>query len=70
MEKCRYCESDTNDFVPISETAKYSNIEVSINRQGLLRIRTYEDVWDTVFDLQDIIKIKFCPYCGRLFDKG
>lgn len=33
--KCPYCESGTNDFVPMNQTAEYSGIEMSVNRQGM-----------------------------------
>ena len=36
--KCPYCESGTNDFVPMNQTAEYSGIEMSVNRQGMLRV--------------------------------
>lgn len=36
--KCPYCESGTNDFVPMNQTAEYSGIEMSVNRQGKKRM--------------------------------
>lgn len=41
--KCPYCESGTNDFVPMNQTAEYSGIEMSVNRQGMLRVRVLDD---------------------------
>lgn len=65
---CKYCGSENNDFILLNETSAYSNIEMAINRQGVLRIRHYEDnnqIWFT----QDIINIKFCPICGKEFKR-
>lgn len=68
MKKCPYCESDTNAFEPLNETIDYSGIEMSLNRQGMLRVRTYFLMTDgRIFDSQDVINIKFCPMCGRKF---
>lgn len=36
--KCPYCESGTNDFVPMNQTAEYSGIEMSVNRQGKFEV--------------------------------
>lgn len=69
MKQCPYCEAETNDFVEINQYADYCGIEVSLNRQGLLRVRTYNDERDS-FDSQDVVEIKYCPLCGRPFKKG
>lgn len=62
--KCKYCEHESNDFVLLNETVYVSDIEMSLNRQGMLRIRCYNgDGWEWVS--QDIINVKFCPMCGR-----
>lgn len=66
--KCPYCECDTNDFQQLNQTTEYSGIEVSVNRQGMLRVRTYAD-GDELFESQDIVEIKHCPLCGKKFDK-
>lgn len=61
---CKYCEHGNNDFILLNETADYSSLEMALNRQGMLRVRYYEDcsqVWFT----EDIINIKFCPMCGK-----
>lgn len=62
--KCKYCEHENNDFVTLNETTDYSSIEMALNRQGMLRVRYYEDS-NQVWFSQDIINIKFCPICGR-----
>ena len=66
--KCPYCESGTNDFVPMNQTAEYSGIEMSVNRQGMLRVRVLDD--DGGFTTQDIVEIRSCPLCGKRFVKG
>lgn len=60
---CKYCQHENNDFVPLNETIEYSGMEISLNRQGMLRVRNYlqGDVWFA----EDIINVKFCPICGR-----
>jgi hypothetical protein len=35
--KCPYCESGTNDFVPMNQAVEYSGIEMAVNRQGKLK---------------------------------
>lgn len=70
MKKCPYCECETNDFVLANQNVSYSGIEISINRQGLLRVRTYINGVDDYFDSQDIIEIKYCPLCGKKFNKS
>jgi hypothetical protein len=35
--RCSYCESETNDFVPMNQTVEYGGIEMAVNRQGMLR---------------------------------
>ena len=65
---CQYCENEYNDFVLLNETASYSDIEIALNRQGVLRVRTYDgDGWS--FVSQDIINVKYCPMCGRKFER-
>lgn len=67
MKNCPYCEATTNDFVIANQTTEYSGIEIAINRQGMLRVRTY-DSGDN-FTSQDIIELKHCPLCGKAFKK-
>ena len=67
MTKCPYCECDTNNFEPLTQTAEYSGIELAVNRQGMLRARVLDD--DGGFSTQDIVEIRFCPLCGKRFVK-
>ena len=63
---CQYCEADNNDFFVMNNTTDYSGIEMSINRQGMLRVRYYTEggIWFS----EDIVNIKYCPLCGRKFN--
>lgn len=64
--KCKYCEHENNDFVVLNDTKEYSGMEITLNRQGMLRVRYYDDdsrIWFS----EDIINVKFCPMCGREF---
>ena len=63
---CKYCEHKNNDFVIFNETVYYSNIEIALNRQGMFRVRHYEDD-NQIWFSEDIINIKFCPMCGKEF---
>lgn len=73
---CKYCES--RDFTPLNSTTDYSGIEMSLNDQGILRVRSssiHESGTNAkvtrnqyLFDSQDIVNIKYCPMCGRRFD--
>ena len=65
-KKCPYCEADNNDFVPLNQTVEYSGIEMSLNRQGMLRVRFYNDV-NHIWFSEDIVNIKSCPMCGNAF---
>ena len=51
-----------------NQTAEYSGIEMSVNRQGMLRVRVLDD--DGGFTTQDIVEIRSCPLCGKRFVKG
>lgn len=69
---CPYCEINTNQFNPINQTVEYSGIEMSVNRQGMLRVRVLDCTDDspTIGLLtQDIVEIKYCPLCGKRFIK-
>lgn len=66
MKKCPYCESGTNDFVQMNQDIEFTGIEMSLDRFGELRVRTYTDT-DDYFDSQSIIEIKYCPFCGKRF---
>ena len=60
--RCPYCESGTNDIVPMNQAVEYSGIEMAVNRQGMLRVRVLDN--DGSFTTQDIIEIRNCPLCG------
>lgn len=62
---CKYCEHENNDFVILNDTVEYSYIEMALNRQGMLRVRCYEQSECDLCFSQDIINVKFCPMCGR-----
>lgn len=63
---CPVCCSGSNDFMIINEdTALYSGIEVSLNRQGMLRVRCYDD-FNELFTSQEIVRLVNCPMCGCL----
>lgn len=65
---CKYCENETNDFIEINDTFRYSGIEMSMNRQGMLRVRVDlgpSELHKNVFETEDIVNIKFCPFCGK-----
>lgn len=66
--KCPYCEQGTNDFVMMNQTRKYSRIDISVNRQGMLRTRVFDD--NGCFSSQDIVEIHYCPLCGKQFVKS
>lgn len=61
---CKYCEHENNDFVILNETTDYSGIEMALNRQGMFRVRYYEDDSQIWFS-EDAINVNFCPMCGR-----
>lgn len=60
---CQYCDLATNDFVPINQTVEYNNIEIAVNRQGMLRARAFDS--HGKLETQDIAEIHYCPLCGR-----
>ena len=62
--KCKYCEHENNDFVLLNDTKEYSGMEITLNRQGMLRVRYYEG-YNQLWSTEDVINIKFCPICGR-----
>lgn len=63
---CIYCENENNDFVGLNDTTDYSGIEMSLNRQGIFRVRYYSE--SGCFFSEDAINIKFCPICGKKFN--
>ena len=62
---CKYCNRKDNDFVPLNKTIDYSGLEMSLNRQGMLRVRYYEQGKYDLWYSEDIVNINFCPICGR-----
>lgn len=66
IKLCPYCESNNNQFIEVNQTKEYSGIEMCLNRQGMFRVRYYDDN-DNIFVSQDIVNIKYCPYCGKAF---
>lgn len=62
---CKYCNRKDNDFVMLNDTAEYSYIEMALNRQGMLRVRSYDET--EIWFSEDIVNVKFCPMCGRKF---
>ena len=65
--RCKFCGGNDNTFHIINaETAAYSGIELSINRQGMLRVRVYDDYeCETALPRSsEIIMIAACPNCG------
>lgn len=63
--RCPYCESGTNDFVPMNQTVEYSGIEMAVNRQGMLMVRVLDD--DGSFTTQDVIEIRHCPLLPKMW---
>ena len=49
------------------ETVEYSGIEIAISHKGMLRGRYFNNEGFMV--TQDIVNIKYCPKCGREFNK-
>ena len=64
---CQYCKERNNDFVILNNANMYSGIDIEINRQGMLRVRVFNDEMDG-FITQDILNINYCPMCGRKFN--
>ncbi len=61
---CEFCNRTNNDFVLLNDTAEYSGLDIAMNRQGMLRVRCYNDEMDG-FVTQDALNINYCPICGR-----
>lgn len=68
-KKCAYCEAENNSFEWLNQTYDYSGIEMCLNRQGMLRVRTYLNTDNKIFESQDIVELKYCPLCGKKFNK-
>lgn len=65
---CKFCTQPDNAFTPLNDTAAYSGIEMSLNSQGMLRVRYYGSK-SIRYESQDIVNIKCCSVCGRAFEK-
>ena len=65
---CKFCTQPDNAFVPLNDTAAYSGIEMSLNCQGMLKVRYYGS-GSIRYESQDIVNIRHCPACGREFEK-
>lgn len=59
------CESGTNDLVPMNQAIEYSGIEMAVNRQGMLRVRVFDD--DGGFTAQDIIEMRNYPLLPKMW---
>lgn len=64
---CKYCECENNDFILLNDTNMYSGVDIEINRQGMLRIRVFNDEYGG-FVTEDILNLKYCPICSRRFE--
>lgn len=62
---CKFCKPNPyNEFVLMNkETTEYSGIEITIHSKGMLRCRYYGE--NELFVSQDVVNIKFCPFCGK-----
>lgn len=67
---CQFCQNDNNDFITLNQTMEYSGLEMSMNRQGMFRVRHYDQFDDDTFTTQDMLQFKFCPYCGKRLMNG
>ena len=65
LKPCPFCSDTDNGFIRINDTVEYSEIEMCMNRQGMFRVRVYDE--SEHFVSQDSINIKYCPFCGRSF---
>lgn len=64
---CRYCDpSGNHDFRPVNQSAEYSDIEMSLSNLGVFRVRVYNGENIT---RQDVVEMRYCPLCGRKFQK-
>lgn len=66
MNKCQYCQNETNDFITMNQAFECSGIEIAINRKGKLRVR-FSGMNEYS---QEIVEVKYCPMCGKKFMKG
>lgn len=66
---CKFCEHENNDFLIMNPNSDLSCVEIAMNKQGMLRVRSYTESKDLLFDTQDIVNINYCPICGRKLRK-
>ena len=62
-EGCKYCQRDNNYFITLNDTGSHSGIWMALNRQGMFRVRYFDD--HDNLEAMDILNINFCPMCGR-----
>ena len=61
LRRCQYCRVEDNDFRTLNaDTAQYSFLQISMNCQGMLRVRDLSPGGG-----QEIINIRYCPMCGE-----
>lgn len=69
---CRICGEQDNGFTGLrsneSSLCVFSSIEFSLNRQGMLRARVYDDTHNQI-SAQDVVQLNYCPICGRKFGR-
>lgn len=59
-KSCPFCDHHDNDFRTLNaETAQYSFLQISMNGQGMLRVRDLSPGGG-----QEVIRISYCPICG------
>lgn len=65
------CESEDKGYFGINDTIEYSGFEIGLSSTGFIRVRKYD--FDSDFgwkmDGQDVLKIRYCPLCGKRFEK-
>ena len=66
---CPFC-APTVENLPLNNTsANYSMLEIKIvGKDCFLRVRNLTS--DGLFDGQDMIRINYCPMCGRNLETG
>lgn len=62
VKGCEYCDSNTRYFHCLNQTLEYSGIDIALSPLGILRCRVDFGTGD---GLQDIVRINYCPMCGR-----
>ena len=60
-KSCHFCGNHDNNFRTLNEeTAQYSFLQISMNCQGMLRVRDLSPGGG-----QEVIHISYCPMCGE-----